>query len=815
MLSAERLALQAEIGRDHLGPVVHRWLLGLHQYLCYFGDDDTTVLYCARAGVRIERLYRTFLAGWSGGAPVGDVFWVSRVLAAKGLMRRSRESAATLIAREYRHQPISDLIAGLLRHHPDRLAGLDLGRDEHKAHGAVFPGWLDGPTPEAAALRDYLGACSSAFETYVNDLLCERRRVVLVDSGWQGTMQGLLADAYPERDWHGLYFGRILSPEADEAVADRAVGLLFQAETYDPARPETAFTLHRHLIETLLEPNGPSVEEVPSGAFAEVAAPLVAANTADALGSEDALYAHVWRYLSNNAALGAAEIVARHQAAMPTLARILAAPTRAEALALAGKDRSADFGKILDVPVLLPTDHAQYQDTDARLTHALWAGGQVSLEYEGSVARDLQARAAGLSRPAALAVSKPALPVAEPKRRPSVAIVTRTKNRPLLLERAASSVAGQTYADYVWVIVNDGGDEAPVREIVEAGGVDRRRIQLVSNARSLGMEAASNAGIRSVESDYVLIHDDDDALHPDFLDRTVAFLEGDGSHYDGVITHSVYVSEEIRNGAVIEHARSGYQDWVRGVHLAEMAVGNFFPPIAFLYRRAIYDDVGGYDEALPVLGDWNFNLEFLLRADIGVVPSPLAYYHHRDRGDAARFGVYANSVIGGVSKHEEYQPILRNRFVRRNMAQFPAAIVVMTGYLTRALRDEGDRIRRTVEDGRTETAGPAGEAPRLAEDPDRVHLVDLLNARIHQIGVQNQQILPLVSASDRIPELIAVARKLRQAIHPPTDFDEDAYLTDRPDVREDLEAGLFTSGFEHYLRYGRYDDRPRPTRNPS
>lgn len=37
-----------------------------------------------------------------------------------------------------------------------------------------------------------------------------------------------------------------------------------------------------------------------------------------------------------------------------------------------------------------------------------------------------------------------------------VGIITRTKNRPLLLRRAIQSVANQTYKNYVHIIVNDG-----------------------------------------------------------------------------------------------------------------------------------------------------------------------------------------------------------------------------------------------------------------------------------------------------------------------------------------------------------------------
>jgi hypothetical protein len=63
-----------------------------------------------------------------------------------------------------------------------------------------------------------------------------------------------------------------------------------------------------------------------------------------------------------------------------------------------------------------------------------------------------------------------------------------------------------------------------------------------------------------------------------------------------------------------------------------MACGNFFPPIAFVFRREVLERIGGFNETLPVLGDWFFNLEFLLEDDIAVLPEPLARYHHRDRG---------------------------------------------------------------------------------------------------------------------------------------------------------------------------------------
>ena len=107
------------------------------------------------------------------------------------------------------------------------------------------------------------------------------------------------------------------------------------------------------------------------------------------------------------------------------------------------------------------------------------------------------------------------------------------------------------------------------------------------------------------------------------------------------------------------------------VYIEEMILGNFFPPIAFVFRRSLYDEVGGFSQDLPVLGDWDFNLRVLERADIGVIPQALSNYHHRDIGNAT---IYGNSVVAGNDKHAAYDAIVRNRYIRGHLGQETTSI---------------------------------------------------------------------------------------------------------------------------------------------
>ncbi|MGR9051111.1 MAG: glycosyltransferase family 2 protein [Gammaproteobacteria bacterium] len=101
---------------------------------------------------------------------------------------------------------------------------------------------------------------------------------------------------------------------------------------------------------------------------------------------------------------------------------------------------------------------------------------------------------------------------------PIVAIITRTKNRNILLRRAIESVLGQHFRNWLMVIVNDGGDaEAVDRLVAEYESQFRGRSKVIHNPNSLGMEAASNVGIKNSDSRYLVIHDDDDSWHPAFL----------------------------------------------------------------------------------------------------------------------------------------------------------------------------------------------------------------------------------------------------------------------------------------------------------
>lgn len=91
-------------------------------------------------------------------------------------------------------------------------------------------------------------------------------------------------------------------------------------------------------------------------------------------------------------------------------------------------------------------------------------------------------------------------------------VVTPTKNRRALLERALESVLSQRYERYRVIVVNDGSTD-DTREYLDS--LRNARIQVIHHQQSKGMTATRNAAFRDLkEGEWAVLLDDDDALVP-------------------------------------------------------------------------------------------------------------------------------------------------------------------------------------------------------------------------------------------------------------------------------------------------------------
>lgn len=279
---------------------------------------------------------------------------------------------------------------------------------------------------------------------------------------------------------------------------------------------------------------------------------------------------------------------------------------------------------------------------------------------------------------------------------PKVSIITRTKNRPALLERTLLSIREQTFTDWEWVLV-DSGDMPLGAAVTDFLATEPDRTRRIEAAPDLLMGAISNIGVRAASSPYVVLLDDDDTWQPEFLASTVARME---ARIDplcaGVVTRSrqIFESADGDGGWEVDEVKNLNMN-LESIDLLSIAAYNRFTIHAFLYERAAFDGVGGYREDLPVLDDWDFNMRFLLAHDIDVIPEPLANWHIRTDETG---GAGSNSLVSGKAKHLYYRSAIINGYLREEIESGKPGLgqIFAAASAARMLEPKIDQLQRKL-----------------------------------------------------------------------------------------------------------------------
>lgn len=244
-----------------------------------------------------------------------------------------------------------------------------------------------------------------------------------------------------------------------------------------------------------------------------------------------------------------------------------------------------------------------------------------------------------------------------------MAIITRTKNRNTLLERAIKSVQSQTNHNYVHVILNDGGNKDELESLLTKYP-DSNRIVLHNNA-SAGLTKALNQAIRAIDSDYISILDDDDSWPANRLEVVLGFFDKN-PHTAAAVVKMDIVIEDVKDGSIIKHDQYLHPDSGDGeISLFKQCMRNYISNGIVTYKRSVYEELNGYDETLATAEDWDFGLRLLLKYDVEYIQSdqPLFFYHQRPQAVDNN----GNSVHAGVREQEVIINKLRNKYLRNDL----------------------------------------------------------------------------------------------------------------------------------------------------
>ncbi len=228
-----------------------------------------------------------------------------------------------------------------------------------------------------------------------------------------------------------------------------------------------------------------------------------------------------------------------------------------------------------------------------------------------------------------------------------VSLIIATFNHARFLDAAIDSALAQTLGAVDVIVVDDGStDDTPA---VLARYAGRVRVLRQPNR---GLAAARNAGLAAARGTYVAFLDADDVMASTKLAAQLAVLERSptiGWTYCDVLIETVATRTTVTASERFGYGARALDGWL----FPELIHGNFIPAIAPMIRRTALDAVGGFDERLTALEDWDMWLRLSLIAEARYTPAVLVTYRIRPGGmseDRARMDRNRFCVLDKINR---------------------------------------------------------------------------------------------------------------------------------------------------------------------
>jgi glycosyltransferase involved in cell wall biosynthesis len=221
---------------------------------------------------------------------------------------------------------------------------------------------------------------------------------------------------------------------------------------------------------------------------------------------------------------------------------------------------------------------------------------------------------------------------------PKISVIVPNFNHAHFLRRRIDTILTQTFQDFELILLDDcSTDESPA--ILREYASDPR-VRLDFNKVNSGSTFKQwNKGVRLARGKYVWIAESDDYAGEQLLERLVAVLEHDPEVAFAYCLSWGIDRENKRHGFADRYLRHLSPDRWRSDFVVDgreecrnyFVRANVVPNAsAVVFRRAIYEEVGGADESLRVCGDWKLWAAMALTGRIAYLGEPLNYFRFHD-----------------------------------------------------------------------------------------------------------------------------------------------------------------------------------------
>jgi glycosyltransferase involved in cell wall biosynthesis len=223
-----------------------------------------------------------------------------------------------------------------------------------------------------------------------------------------------------------------------------------------------------------------------------------------------------------------------------------------------------------------------------------------------------------------------------------ITVVIPCYNQARFLDEAIGSVLHQTHAQQELIVVDDGSTDDTAEVAAKYPEVCLLRQE------NRGLAAARNRGWAAAQGRYLVFLDADDRLRPQALERGLRCLR---EHPEAAFAYGRYLNISA-NGAPLSPSM---RPCVENEHYVHLLKANYIGMhAAVIYRREVFDAVGGFDERLKACEDFDFYLRATRRFPIGCHPEVIAEYRQHGSNMTCDMALMLKSVLNVLYSQQGY-----------------------------------------------------------------------------------------------------------------------------------------------------------------
>ncbi|MGB3555390.1 MAG: glycosyltransferase [Jannaschia sp.] len=204
------------------------------------------------------------------------------------------------------------------------------------------------------------------------------------------------------------------------------------------------------------------------------------------------------------------------------------------------------------------------------------------------------------------------------KATPRVSVIIPCHNREDTIVDAVQSVLDQDFSDIEVICINDVSTD---RTIAVLANIKDPRLRWADNTGPRGPSAARNCGVALSDADWIAFQDSDDIWLPGKLSAQMARLEGSDfvAAYCGMLIKEDAHPDTPVQGRIPDPAITPLE----GDILSSLTRQSFISTQMLVVRRDVFDTVGGFDEDLLALVDWDLMLRVAGQGPVAFVDDDL------------------------------------------------------------------------------------------------------------------------------------------------------------------------------------------------